>query len=313
MAAQELSTLPHQSSINHLEPATKCEYQYFAAAKEIRHRVVAIAARGGDLARKWRDVADGTGVMGRRDEPKLDELKRLLRRLETMEADPKPEGSRKPVPEASAPSSGYVGTLRGAGPVDAKDERAYTALAVSEEYDGADRQSAKARSSGAASIVIGATTAAVVSSLIAVGLVMWTGREKSETETVEQRLNFVAPSPGQQPASQRSESEPAAAPAAQSAIDTAALSDAQSLLQRADLHIRNGNLFEARRLLEQAAKQGSGVAALTLGAMYDPARVAEFGNLGVRADLTLARAWYERAKALGVVEANERLSELATR
>jgi TPR repeat protein len=47
--------------------------------------------------------------------------------------------------------------------------------------------------------------------------------------------------------------------------------------------------------------------------MYDPARVAEFGNLGVRADLTLARAWYERAKALGVVEANERLSELATR
>jgi TPR repeat protein len=39
--------------------------------------------------------------------------------------------------------------------------------------------------------------------------------------------------------------------------------------------------------------------------------VAEFGNLGVRADPTLARAWYERAKALGVVEATDRLSELA--
>ncbi len=63
--------------------------------------------------------------------------------------------------------------------------------------------------------------------------------------------------------------------------------------------------------MEQAAKLGSGVAALTLGAMYDPARVAEFGNLGVRADPTLARAWYERAKALGVVEATDRLSELA--
>jgi TPR repeat protein len=82
-------------------------------------------------------------------------------------------------------------------------------------------------------------------------------------------------------------------------------------LQRADLYIRNGRLAEAREVLEQAAKYGSGVAALTLGAMYDPTRVAEFGNLGVQADPTLARAWYERAKDLGVVEASSRLSELA--
>ena len=89
--------------------------------------------------------------------------------------------------------------------------------------------------------------------------------------------------------------------------------ETESRLRRESVRLRKGRPTQARALLEQAAKNGSGVAALTLGAIYDPTRVAEFGNLGVQADPTLARAWYERASALGVVEASQRLSELTRR
>jgi TPR repeat protein len=122
-------------------------------------------------------------------------------------------------------------------------------------------------------------------------------------------LNFVAPAQPSSPTLGRSEPTPSADPVARPEATPPV--GTQTLLQRADQQIRSGRLAEARALLEEAAKLGSGVAALTLGAMYDPTRVAEFGNLGVQADPTLARAWYERARALGMVEANDRLAELA--
>jgi hypothetical protein len=241
--------------------------------------------------------------MGRRDEPKLDELKRLLKRLETMEVDSKLEGSRKPAPEVTQPASGYVGALRGAVAVDDVDARG-AASQRSGTYDSFDDEElprsprSGQRSTGPASIVLGAATAAVVSSVVAIGLVLYTA-DKDKPGDGSNRLSFVAPEP--------------ATPATHPAGAPERPGDAQTLLQNADIYIRRGNLVEARRSLEEAAKLGSGVAALTLGAMYDPTRVAEFGNLGVKADPTLARAWYERAKSLGVVEANERLSELAAR
>jgi hypothetical protein len=240
--------------------------------------------------------------MGRRDEPKLDELKRLLKRLETMEVDSKLEGSRKPATGVTQPASGsatgYVGALRGAVSVD--DTRA-SYSDTDESYDDEElpRSSRSGqRSSGPASVVLGAATAAVISSVVAVGLVLYTA-EKDKAGDASERLSFVAPEP--------------ATPASRPVQGADQPADAQSLLQNADIYIRHGNLGEARRSLEAAAKLGSGVAALTLGAMYDPSRVAEFGNLGVKADPTLARAWYERAKSLGVVEASERLQELAAR
>ena len=84
-------------------------------------------------------------------------------------------------------------------------------------------------------------------------------------------------------------------------------------MQRADFYLRSGKPGEARVVLEQAAQLGSGVAALTLGAMYDPGRTTQFTNLELKADPTVARVWYERAKDLGVAEANDRLAELAAR
>jgi hypothetical protein len=243
--------------------------------------------------------------MGRRDEPKLDELQKLLRRLEYMDVDKAAEPSREE-PASTAPQGpGYVGALRGA-PTTSESKELVPYAAPESDTAGVSDRSNGARSSSAAPIVIGATTAAVVSSMIVVGLLLWTqGKEGGTTDAGPQRLNFVAPADTDAPALERA--APVVNPDASPAPDT------QTLLQRADQQIRNGRLSQARALLEEAAKLGSGVAALTLGAMYDPKRVAEFGNLGVRADPTLARAWYERAKDLGVSEANERLAELATK
>jgi hypothetical protein len=244
--------------------------------------------------------------MGRRNEPKLDELKRLLKRLETMEVDSKLEGSRKSPAEVTQPASGYVGALRGAVSVDEVDTRGSASQhpGTYDSYDDDDDELPRSsrsgqRSSGPASVVLGAATAAVVSSVVAIGLVLYTA-DKDKAGDVSNRLSFVAPPEPTTPASR-----PVSTPEQHG--------NTQTLLQNADIYIRRGNLVEARRSLEEAAKLGSGVAALTLGAMYDPTRVAEFGNLGVKADPTLARAWYERAKSLGVVEANERLQELAAR
>jgi hypothetical protein len=269
-----------------------------------RARPVQLISR--EASRQARDIADGTSGMGRRDEPKLDELQRLLRRLEYMEVDKTPELSQEPAPDTASSGSGYVGALRGAPTIGTTENRHYSGHELA-----ADDASghARPRSSGTASVVIGSTTAAVVSSIVVVGLLLWTQGRQGGKEAVSQRLNFVAPKEHDGQLLGRSQPVESGVPVRQP--DAAPPADAQSLLQRADVHIRGGRLSEARKLLEQAARLGSGVAALTLGAMYDPTRVAEFGNLGVQADPTLARGWYERAKALGVVEATNRLSELA--
>lgn len=259
--------------------------------------------------------------MGRRDEPKLDELQRMLRRLEQMEVGKTPKAAPKPTPETarateeSSQGSGYVGALRG-GPVgEPKTGRAEEVFEDDASYDDGVAPRKRAHASSTAPVVVGATTAAVVSSLIVVGLLLYTQGGDKDQQASPKRLNFVVPGDSSgQPAS-TSEPSRAAAPAAapQTTPPETTPPETQSLLQRADQHIRNGQLGQARTLLEEAARLGSGVAALTLGAMYDPTRVAEFGNLGVQADPTLARAWYERARALGEVEASNRLAELARR
>lgn len=236
--------------------------------------------------------------MGRRDEPELEELSKLLRRLETMDVGSKHESARKIEPE---PPSEYVGALRGAAPAKTTTNWRDTSLdSVDINARGGHQQPQKAASSTNA-MIIGAATAAVVSSLVAATVVLWTsGGKRSEDAS---RLTFYATKRTDTPAP---------------VVDTNTNSrpspeDAQRLLQRADTYLRSGKPADARIVLEQAARAGSGVAALTLGAMYDPARVAQFANLGIAADPAVARAWYERAKDLGVAEANDRLAELAAR
>lgn len=245
--------------------------------------------------------------MGRRDGPELDELSKLLRRLETMEVAPRQESARQPEPAAAQPQAEYVGALRGAAPAKVSDDRR-----ASSQNNGAHRGlgALVARSSSTTAIVIGATTAAVVSSAVAAGLVLWINGSDGQKREGERRLTFYAPA---EPSgvSQRPDGN-ATTPAVRSGTDTSPTT-AQALLQRADVYLRSGKPGEARVVLEQAAQLGSGVAALTLGAMYDPGRTTQFSNLEIKADPTVARAWYERAKDLGVAEANDRLAELAAR
>ena len=248
--------------------------------------------------------------MGRREEPDLDELSKLLRRLETMDAAPKNESARKAETDEAQPQAEYVGALRGAAHAKVSDGRSGPAYDT-RSYRAQESQPSvekNAKSSSTSAIVIGAVTAAAVSSVIVAGLVLWTGGQQSDGE---RRLTFYAPTEPAR-AAQRPDAG-AAAPAARPATDTAPPTNAQALLQRADVYLRGGKPGEARVVLEQAAQLGSGVAALTLGAMYDPGRATQFTNLGLKADPTIARVWYERAKDLGVAEANDRLAELAAR
>ena len=251
--------------------------------------------------------------MGRRDEPELDELSKLLRRLETMEVAPRQESARKPEPDAAQPLAEYVGALRGAAPAKVSDDRRGSShdKGAHRGLDAQSRADGNARSSSTTAIVIGATTAAVVSSVVAAGLVLWINGSGGQKSEGERRLTFYAPA---EPSGVTPD-DPTAAPQPRRSgpVRIRPPTNAQALLQRADFYLRSGKPGEARVVLEQAAQLGSGVAALTLGAMYDPGRTTQFSNLGIKADPTMARVWYERAKDLGVAEANDRLAELAAR
>ncbi len=243
--------------------------------------------------------------MGRRDEPELDELSRLLRRLETMEVSPKAASTREAEPEAAKPQAEYVGALRGAAPAKAAHDQ-HKSPHKSTSYRALDAGASTGnvpRSASTTAIVIGAATAAVVSSVVAAGLVLWSSGA-GQNGQADRRMTFYSPA------------EPVAAPRRSGPdrpADPPSSTNAEALLQRADVYLRGGKPGEARIVLEQAARLGSGVAALTLGAMYDPGRTTQFSNLEIKADPTVARAWYERAKDLGVAEANDRLAQLAAR
>jgi hypothetical protein len=83
---------------------------------------------------------------------------------------------------------------------------------------------------------------------------------------------------------------------------------AQRFLQKGNERLAEGLVAPARLLFERAADLGLGVAALALAETYDPAVLGTRPHLrGVQADLDQARRWYERARALGVADASERL------
>lgn len=85
-------------------------------------------------------------------------------------------------------------------------------------------------------------------------------------------------------------------------------------MERGDESLGNGNVTIARLFYERAAGLDWGPAALALAATYDPNELDRMGVVGgVEPDLEEARRWYERARALGAAEANERLQRLGAR
>lgn len=74
--------------------------------------------------------------------------------------------------------------------------------------------------------------------------------------------------------------------------------------------IEVGYLAGARSYYKRAAEAGSGEASFALAATYDPALIQEMGAQGIKPDIGEARTWYERARSLGVKEANAELERL---
>ncbi len=76
--------------------------------------------------------------------------------------------------------------------------------------------------------------------------------------------------------------------------------------------IAQGQVAPARLLLQRAADNGLGEAALVLGDTYDPAKLYALGVRGMNGDVSMAILWYERADELGDSQAKSRLISIAT-
>ena len=74
--------------------------------------------------------------------------------------------------------------------------------------------------------------------------------------------------------------------------------------------LERGDVFAARRLFEQATEGGLAQSAVALAATFDPDELAKLKVVGLVPDVEAARKWYEKARALGAIEASERLRHL---
>jgi hypothetical protein len=84
-----------------------------------------------------------------------------------------------------------------------------------------------------------------------------------------------------------------------------------SLRRRGKEFIANGIVAAARLVFQRAAEACDTDAAFALGATYDPIMLQKLGTRTLTPDIATARAWYERAKKLGSVEASAQLELLA--
>jgi hypothetical protein len=85
-----------------------------------------------------------------------------------------------------------------------------------------------------------------------------------------------------------------------------------ALLARGDAFLGAGDITSARLFYERAADAGSGLAALQLGATFDPVFQGSAGLRGAVAEAIQALSWYRRARELGVSEAAQRITALET-
>jgi hypothetical protein len=77
-----------------------------------------------------------------------------------------------------------------------------------------------------------------------------------------------------------------------------------ALLARGDALFVTGDFSSARMFYERAANAGHGLAALQLGETYDPAFLARIRFTGAQANAAMAAYWYQRARELGIPEAD---------
>jgi hypothetical protein len=88
---------------------------------------------------------------------------------------------------------------------------------------------------------------------------------------------------------------------------------ALKLAKEGDQHLSQGNIAAARNVYELAADAGLAQAAMALAATYDAAELRRFSVRGIEPNAKEAQRWYERARQLGAVEAEQRLRRLGAK
>jgi hypothetical protein len=88
---------------------------------------------------------------------------------------------------------------------------------------------------------------------------------------------------------------------------------AEKLVAQGERYLNQADVVSARLLFRRAAEKGLALAAIRLAATFDPAELSRLKVEGVAPDQTEARKWYERARELGVPEAEEHLARLGGR
>lgn len=221
----------------------------------------------------------------------MDELKKLLRRLDGLESN---KSLAKNNQDAGAEHRGYVGALRGS-PAPSDEEAASVPSSPSDKKP-AFNSSVFVAAAGAA-LISTVTVYLVMSSQGGLGdrgpgLVPLTERIAPATATQDLRQSGTgAPEEGQQGSTDTPEGQ----------------------LRRAELLLERGDVEAARTLLKHAAELGSGKAALKLGHSYDPTQTKTVSVAEGQANPELAKAWYERALALGTQEAASYISDPSVR
>jgi TPR repeat protein len=87
----------------------------------------------------------------------------------------------------------------------------------------------------------------------------------------------------------------------------------EHLIKKGEQFLVAGDVVAARIAFQRAAEAGDGNAAIALGATYDPTELAKLGVVGMGADVSQARSWYQKAEKFGSPEARGRLDALAVR
>jgi hypothetical protein len=84
----------------------------------------------------------------------------------------------------------------------------------------------------------------------------------------------------------------------------------QSMMERGDTYLKQGDVAAARLLYRQLAKKGIANGALAMGATYDPEFLATIAIRGLQPDVAQAKTWYKMAEDLGSSQAARLLAVL---
>jgi ABC-type amino acid transport substrate-binding protein len=96
-------------------------------------------------------------------------------------------------------------------------------------------------------------------------------------------------------------------------LDPANRETALKYLKRGNEELAEGRVAPARLLFERAAEMGLAPAAMALAATYDASELNQPHLRNVLPDAAEAKRWYERAGALGAVDAGARLQRLGSK